>query len=38
MIAAARAGKHVLVDKPFAVDAAEAVEMVGGLPRRPKCS
>ena len=28
VIAAARAGKHVLVDKPFAVDAAEAVEMV----------
>lgn len=27
-IAAARAGKHLLVDKPFAVDAAEAVEMV----------
>ena len=28
VIAAARAGKHLLVDKPFAVDAAEAVEMV----------
>ncbi|MDE2767688.1 MAG: Gfo/Idh/MocA family oxidoreductase [Chloroflexota bacterium] len=28
VIAAARAGKHVLVDKPFAADAAEAVEMV----------
>ena len=28
VMAAARAGKHVLVDKPFAVDAAEAVEMV----------
>ncbi len=28
VIAAARAGKHVLVDKPFAVDATEAVEMV----------
>lgn len=28
VIAAARAGKHVLADKPFAVDAAEAVEMV----------
>ena len=28
VIAAARAGKHVLVDKPFAVDADEAVEMV----------
>ena len=28
VIAAAQAGKHVLVDKPFAVDAAEAVEMV----------
>ncbi len=28
VIAAARAGKHLLVDKPFAVDAAQAVEMV----------
>ena len=28
VMAAARAGKHVLVDKPFAVDAADAVEMV----------
>ncbi len=28
VIATARAGKHVLVDKPFAVDAAQAVEMV----------
>lgn len=28
VMAAARAGKHVLVDKPFAVDAGEAVAMV----------
>jgi predicted dehydrogenase len=28
VIAAARAGKHLLVDKPFAVDAKEAAEMV----------
>ena len=28
VMAAARAGKHVLVDKPFAVDTAQAVEMV----------
>ena len=28
VIAAARAGKHVLVDKPFAVNASEASEMV----------
>ncbi len=33
VLAAARAGKHVLVDKPFAVNAAEAAEMAAACRR-----